>query len=175
MSYWSDMMQDDVYIIAQDGWKGNSDLIPPQLIIKRYFAAEQQAIEQLQLASEAVTRKMEELDEEHAGEGGLLEEAKNDKGKITKVSIKVRLKDSFVDPAAEDERTLLNTFLDLLDKEADAKRRVKDAQRVLDAKVTAQYRLLSEDEVKVLVVDDKWLATLAADVQSELNRISQAL
>ena len=34
---------------------------------------------------------------------------------------------------------------------------------------------LTVDEVKTLVVDDKWLATLAADVQTELDRVSQAL
>ncbi|MBA2396884.1 MAG: type I restriction-modification system subunit M [Ktedonobacteraceae bacterium] len=175
MSYWSDIMQDDAYMIALDGWKANSDLVPPQLIINRYFAAEQQAIEQLQAASEAIAQKMMEMDEEHGGEGGLLEEAKNEKGRITKFSIKARLKDIFADPDAGDERELLNTFLDLLDKETDAKKKVKDVQKVLDAKVTAKYRLLSEDEVKTLVVDDKWLATLASDVQTELNRISQAL
>jgi len=35
--------------------------------------------------------------------------------------------------------------------------------------------VLSEDEVKTLVVEDKWLTTLASDVQAELNRISRAL
>jgi len=30
-------------------------------------------------------------------------------------------------------------------------------------------------EIRALVVDDKWLAQLAADVQSELDRVSQAL
>src|SRR6266487_3057012 len=44
-SDWTDPMQDDVYMIALDGWKANSDLIPPQLIINRYFDAEKQNIE----------------------------------------------------------------------------------------------------------------------------------
>jgi hypothetical protein len=39
----------------------------------------------------------------------------------------------------------------------------------------AVYGQLSESEIKTLVVDDKWLATLAASVESELDRISQAL
>ncbi len=45
--------------------------------------------------------RLEELDEEHGGEGGLLEEAKNEKGKITKASVKIRLKDIFADPDAD--------------------------------------------------------------------------
>ena len=73
MSYWTDSMQDDVYMIALDGWKASIDLIPPQLIINRYFAADQQAIEKLEAANEAIVRKMEEMDEEHGGEGGLLD------------------------------------------------------------------------------------------------------
>ncbi len=68
---------------------------------------------------------MEELDEEHGGEGGLLEEAKNEKGKITKASINIRLKDILADPDATDERTMLNKYLDLLEQEAEASKKVK--------------------------------------------------
>jgi type I restriction enzyme M protein len=175
MSYWSDVMQDDVYVIAQDGWQANNDLIPPQLIIKRYFMTEQQQIEQLEAARDEITRKLEELEEEHGGEGGLLEEAKNEKGKITKSSISTRLKDIMFDPEAMDERAMLNKYLDLINQEAEAGKKVRTAQKALEGKVSAKYEKLSEDEVKVLVVDDKWLATIAADVQGELNRISQAL
>jgi type I restriction enzyme M protein len=32
-----------------------------------------------------------------------------------------------------------------------------------------------QQQIKILVVDDKWMGTLAAIVQSELNRVSQAL
>ena len=175
MSYWTDTMQDDVYMIALDGWKANSDLIPPQLIINRYFAAEQQNIEKLEAARDTITNRLEELDEEYGDEGGLLEEAKNEKGKITKASVKVRLKDIFGDPDATDERAMLNEYLDLLEQETEASKKIKDAQKALDAKVAAKYKVLSEDEVKTLVIEDKWLATLASDVQTELNRISQAL
>ncbi len=175
MSYWTETMQDDVYMIALDGWKANRDLIPPQLIINRYFAADQQRIEELEAARETVARQIEELNEEHGGEEGLLAEAKNDKGKLTRASITIRLKDILTDPDATDERTMLNTYLSLLDQEADANKRIRDAQKTLDTKVTAKYNTLSEDEVKTPVVEDKWLATLAADVQTELNRISQSL
>src|SRR3990172_3054465 len=63
----------------------------------------------------------------------------------------------------------------LLDKQADARTRLKDAQEALEMKVAAKYGTLTEIEIKALVVDDKWLAQLATDVQSELDRVSQAL
>jgi len=179
MSYWSDIMQDDAYLITADGWEAGSDarngLIPPSLIIARYFAAEREAIEQLEARRDAITRQMEELDEEHGGEEGLLSDAKNDKGKLTKVSVAAQLKKIKNDADGADERKLLNAYLALIEQESVANRQVKDAQKQLDAKVAAQYAKLSIEDIKTLVVDDKWLTTLAADVQTELDRVSQAL
>ena len=70
---------------------------------------------------------------------------------------------------------MMNKYLDLLEQEIEASKKIKVAQKALDAKVAAKYKVLSEDEVKTLVVEDKWLATLASDMQTELNRISQVL
>ncbi|QOX77624.1 type I restriction-modification system subunit M [Trichlorobacter lovleyi] len=175
MSYWSEIMQDDVYLIASDGWLGSAELIPQQLIVNRYFAADQQQIEKLETQRDAISRRMEELEEEQSGEDGLLEEAKNDKGKLTSKSIKDRLKVIKNDKDAVDERKLLEQYLELIEQEAAASKKVKESQKALDAKVKARYADLTVDEVKTLVVDDKWLATLAADVQTELDRVSQAL
>ena len=179
MSYWSDIMQDDAYLITADGWQAGNDasngLIPPQLIIARYYGTERDAIETLEAERDAVSRQMEELDEEHGGEEGLLAEAKNDKGKFTKVSVSARLKDIKNDADVADERKQLNAYLALIEQESIASKKVKDAQKLLDTKVAAQYAKLSTDEIKTLVVEDKWLTTLAADVQTELDRVSQAL
>ena len=178
MTYWTETMQDDIYLIAADGWQASRDLIPPELVVARYFGAEQQAIEKLEGEKDAISRRMEELDEEHGGEEGLLAEAKTDKGKLTKVSVKARLRQLTVDNGQlmeEDELKVLSAYLELIEQEAVAGKKVKDAQKALEAKVTAKYRVLTESEVKVLVVDDKWLATLAADVKTELDRVSQAL
>ena len=70
---------------------------------------------------------------------------------------------------------MVKDYLALLEKEAGANDRVKEAQKDLEAKVAAKYGKLTEDEIKVLVVDDKWLAALAKAVQTELDRVSQAL
>lgn len=113
--------------------------------------------------------------EEHGGEGGLLEDAKSDKDKLTKASVTARLKVIKGDAQAADERKALNEFLALAEKDAVASPKLGEAQDALTAKVTAQYGKLTEDEIKILVVEDKWLATLAAAVQGELDRVSQTL
>ena len=181
MDYWAETMQDDVYLLVLNGWKAvldgvpNTDLLAPALLVSRFFAAEAAAIDQLEAAREAVAAEMEEMDEEHGGEDGLLADAKTDAGKLTKASVKSRLADIRFEADADEERTLLTRFLTLADKEAAASKTVKEAKKTLDAKVLAKYPVLTEDEVKSLVVDDKWLARLAADVQSELDRVSSAL
>ena len=181
MDYWAETMQDDAWMIASDGWvatvngKNNTDLIPPALIVARYFAAEQAAIEQFEAERDAISRQMEEMDEEHGGEEGLLGEAKNEKGKLTKASVKSQLMKIRHDKDAADERKLLDAYADLIEQEADASKAVKDAQKALDTKVAAQYAKLTEVDIKTLVVEDKWLVALAASVQGELDRVSQCL
>ena len=187
MDYWAETMQDDVWMIATDGWqavqdgKPNVDLIPTALVVARYFAAEQQAVEALEAERDTITRQMEELDEEHGGEGGLLEEGKTDKGKLTAKSVKDRLKalQALTVRAeiaeAQDEIKALKTYAALLELEATASKKAKDAQKALDAKVAAKYEHLTVADIQALVVQDKWLATLTASVQGELDRVSQAL
>lgn len=53
--------------------------------------------------------------------------------------------------------------------------RLRTAQEDLEAKLDAKYPKLKEDEIKTLVVEDKWLATIAKAVQGELDRVSQTL
>jgi len=181
MDYWAETMQDDVWMIASDGWKAiqdgkpNTDLIPPALIVTRYFAAEQVAIEQLEVGRDAISREMEEMDEEHGGEDGLLAEGKTDKGKLSAKSVKDRLKVIKGDKDAKDELKMLEAYATLIEKEAIASKKVKEAQKALETKVTVKYRQLSEAEIKTLVVEDKWLTAVAASVQGELDRVSQAL
>ena len=181
MDYWANTMQDDVYLLVKEGWKAvldgkpNTDLIPARLIINRYFAADQARIEQLKSERDAITIKMEELDEEHGGEDGLLADAKNDKGRLTKASVKARIAELADGSDASEEKALLRVYSVLLESETDTNQMVKQAVRALDAKVAAKYSKLSKEEIKSLVVDDKWMHTLAAVIEAELNRVSQTL
>jgi type I restriction enzyme M protein len=150
MDQWETSMQDDLYLLVQEGWTAvvegnpNTDLIPQSLMMKRYFAKEQAAVETLEAARDTITRQLEELDEEHGGEEGLLAEAKTDKGKLTKASVKARLADVGMDKSAKDEWALLSDVLKLFEQEAAASKQVKDAQKALDAKVAGHYGKLTE-------------------------------
>jgi type I restriction enzyme M protein len=190
MDYWGATMQDDCYLIAADGWKAEPariiekdkkgkekdkgwacDLAPKELIVGRYFAGEQAALTELQAELESLGAQRTELEEEHGGEEGLFAELE----KINKGNVTARLKEIKGDPDSEEEAEALNTWLDLSKNEAAKKKAIKEADGALDAAALAKYPTLSEDEVKTLVVEDKWLATLAGAVSGEMDRISQAL
>lgn len=199
MDYWAESMQDDVYVLVQDGWqagkvlrelvaqkgeklketpdlvigkaKYKAELIPPALIVACFFAEEQAQVDNLQSALDSANQALESFIEENSGEDGLLNDALNDKDKVTKATVTARLKLAS-DP---DEKAALKQAKKLFDAEADAKKALKEAQEALDLAVFKQYPKLSIDEIKSLIVDDKWLATLESNIVAEIERVTQQL
>ena len=203
MDYWDETMQDDVYLIAADGWvaaakprgiiedkakkiketpdltikrgKYKMDLIPPALIATRYFAAEQVALEELRVEQEDAVRALEEFIEEHIGEGSLLEDAANDKGTVTKIGVVNRLKAMRDELEGDREHAALKHCLALIQAKSKSDKAVRDAQAELDAQVLAHYAALSQDEIKTLVIEDKWFAAIQDMIDSEVQRLTQQL
>jgi type I restriction enzyme M protein len=190
MDYWAETMQDDCYLIAADGWKAETsriieitkkgkekdkgwtcDLIPKALIVARYFAAEQAAIDQLTAELEGVSARLAELEEEHGGEDG----AFADFEKVSKAGVTVRLKEIKGDADVADEAALLSDWLKLDTEKAGQKKRLKEAEAALDIQAYARYPTITEAEIKTLVVDDKWLAALDAAIHGEMDSVSQQL
>ena len=190
MDYWAETMQDDCYLIAADGWKAETtriidkdkkgrekdkgwtcDLIPKALIVARYFAGEQAAIDKVAAEFEGVTARLAELKDEQSGEDGPFA----DFDKVNKASVTARLKEIKGDTEAKDEAAVLTDWLRLNDEEADLKKRFKVAEASLDAQAYAKYSKLTDSDIKTLVVDDKWLAALDAAVHGEMDRVSQQL
>ena len=109
-------------------------------------------------------------------------DAVNNSGNITASSVKARLKALTPDLTTlhetqenDDEHDALEHCLSLLDAKSKAERAVKDAQLALDQQVLAHYTTLTEDEIKVLAVEDKWFASIQSAIESEVQRLTQAL
>jgi type I restriction enzyme M protein len=190
MDYWDSIMQDDCYLIAADGWKAETyrvvetnkkgkevdkgwtcDLVPKPLVVDRYFAVQQAAIREQESKLENVAAQMTELEEEHGGEEGLFVELE----KVNKANVAARLKEIKGDRDAKEEVNALNAWLKLCNQESELKKSLKEAEAELDALAYAKYPKLTEAEIKTLVVEDKWLAVIAAAIHGEMDRISQAL
>ena len=190
MDYWAATMQDDCYLIAADGWvaktsriletdkKGKTkvkgwtcDLVPKPLIVARYFAKEQADIDAAIADLESSTATLAELEEEHSGEDGFLGAL----DKINKAEVNGQLKKIKNDKDTKEETAVLKQWLQLNAEEAELKKAIKEAESALDLLAYQKYPQLTEAEIQTLVVDDKWLTTLAAAIQDELDRVSQTL
>ncbi len=190
MDYWASTMQDDAYLIAADGWvaktsriletdkKGKTkdrgwtcELIPKRLIVARYFAKEQAALEALQAELDAAVASQTELEEEQGGEDGIF----NGYESITTIAVKERIGEIGRDSDGADELKVLKQWWELGSRIAALKRQIRDGEAALDTLAYDKYPALSQTGNQSLVIDDKWMSTLAGTVQEELDRVSQTL
>lgn len=206
MDYWVEVMQDDVYVVTQDGWEGGrvvrqifptkkdgknvwkekhdfefnkerfkAEVIPPTLIEIRFYDDELRILTEYQEQLDSASQALEAFVEGHDDEESLLDEAKNDKGKVTQKLINARIKaleENCTDP---DELEALQGCLKLVKAESSAKKVHKDYKHKLDMLVFKKYPKLSESELKALIVEDKWLATLQGRIIAEIERVTQQL
>jgi len=203
MDYWDETMQDDVYLVAANGWleaaqpralkkndksgvketpdltagrvKYKMDLIPPELVARRFFPAEVAHLDELEAAADAAGAELDAFLEEHGGEEGLLADALTDTGRVTKKSLETALKRVKGNPEAADEEQAIRRALKLVAAKSKADKALRDARKALDQAVLGRYDTLTEEEVKALVVDDKWLASLEQAVREEMERVAQRL
>lgn len=145
--------------------------MPPALLVTRYFATEKLELDQLQVAYDEAAQALESFLEENSGEDGLLADAMNDKEKVTAASIKARFKVA----TDKEEKAVLKTAQALFDAETKAKKAHKEAQEKLDLAVFAHYPKLTDNEIKILLVQDKWKASLADALEAEIERVIQRL
>jgi len=190
MDYWAATMQDDAYLIAADGWvaktsriletdkKGKTkdrgwtcELIPKPSIVARYFAKVQAALDALHAELDAAVASQTELEEEQGGDEGIF--AGYDS--ITAVAVKERIREIGSDRDSGDELKLLKQWLDLGNRIAVLKKQIRESEAELDALAYDKYPELTQANIQSLVIDNKWMATLAGTVQGELDRVSQTL
>ncbi len=155
MTYWLETMKDDLYLIVENGWVANDNLLPGELLFDRYFKEDEQAYQDLELEKEEIGRQKEEFEDEHGGEEGALEEVKNERGNITKGNLRKRIREIEKDPDFAEELKILQDYLDLTDQETAINRKIREARKTLTEKVNKKYKELTVDEIKTLVVDDK--------------------
>lgn len=151
------------------------DLIPPGLIVARYFAAERAELDELIAAHEAAGLAIEEYVEEHAVEDGLLWDTADDDGKVTAPLAKARLRVARGEGAEREELDALTKIIGLYDAESAAKKAAKDASVKLAELTMKQYGKLQTEDIKALVIDDKWGATIEGRVDAEVTKLGQVL
>ena len=189
MSYWEEIMQDDAFLISVNGWNPtvysikdkkdkvtgwDSELIPKNIVIDKYFTKQKESIEKLQEDIDSTSQQMQELDEENQGEEDLFSEVRDD-DKINKKDILKRIKEIKDDSEFADELKVLYEYQKLSEKEKEFRGLIKEAESQLDKDLLEKYQQLKEPEIKEIVIQDKWLASINHSINEEIERISHNL
>jgi len=151
--------------------KYKMDLVPPSLVVARYFPDEQARIDALNVEAEQCAEALQEFIEEHGtDEESLLADALTDKGTLTQRSTKDALDAAKL--AADDEGVAcLRSAMSLMKSEAAAKKEAREAQRALDELVLAKYGDLTDGDVQALVLNSKWLVAAEAGLEAETDAL----
>ncbi|MEK7761922.1 MAG: type I restriction-modification system subunit M [Nitrospirota bacterium] len=189
MDYWAETMQDDCYLIAADGWKAETtriiekdkkgkekdkgwtcDLVPKPLIVARYFAKEQEAIDRLAAELEGVTARLTELEEEQGGEEGAFSEL----DKINKANVAARLKELQRERKTDSSSSFPRRRESSTSNNLDARFHGHDGAAVIAAEAAAPYGDDSVSEMEALLT---WLKLNIdeADLKKRLKEDEAAL
>lgn len=204
MDYWAEIMQDDVYELAADGWEAGNvvtrlkrksgtgekatvksipgigglegRIIPTALIIQEYFADEKQAIDTMTAKAEVLHATMEELREEHGGEDGLLNEVMDEKQKINRKSLDKRIKKlGKRTPENAEEYDILQQYKKLMNEEAELQEKIKKAWAEIEEGMLRKYPALTIEEIQTLVIEKKWIYNIEQRVRAEMDAVSHHL
>ena len=194
MNYWDEVLSDDFYQIAAEGWKAEPhrvlekvksgkkkgemkdigwacDLLPKEVVVGRYFAEEQEQIDELLSQLETAQADLDAMEEEQSGDDGAFAEF----DKVNKQQVSARLKEIKDEAEFADEQAALNGWLDKTKAIAGLKKQIKELDEALNTGVLNHYPKLSEVEIKELVIQNKWMGSLGVMIGEAHKSMVQGL
>ena len=185
LSYWQEVMADDVFLIKYDGYEAGKEvenivettenkkgekkekirgwegkLIPKAIIEKVFFAEERKKIDDAQAIVDETQNRLDEFVEENTGDDGVLGEYLNDKDAIDTKAVNAKLKELKKTTQDSEEYKILLTYTELSAKVKEYTKIVKELHIALDEAEKAKYVELTIEEVKELLVNHKWYYTI---------------
>ncbi|GAA7274792.1 hypothetical protein HpBGD95_09270 [Helicobacter pylori] len=155
-------LEEPDFVIQKTYYK--SDLIPKNLIKQRFFEKETKELEELENALNEKEALLDEFIEEHSNEEGLFYELK-----INESVLKKELKNA----TDLEDKKILKTALELLEAKNKALKMKNKAYEELELKAFHQYKNLEINEIKDLIIKDKWLNSLKNALENKiLKRIN---
>ncbi len=155
-------LEEPDFVIQKTHYK--SDLIPKNLIKQRFFEKEAKELEELENALNEKEALLDEFIEEHSNEERLFYDLK-----INESVLKKELKNA---TDLEDEK-ILKTALEWLEAKNKALKMKNKAYEELELKAFHQYKNLEINEIKDLIIQDKWLNSLKNALENKiLKRIN---
>ena len=175
MNYWTETMQDDCYMVSNDGWKVElseakknpsfrelvCDLLPVPIVVDTYYSTKLAEVQQWEQETEKKQGELESLVEDNA--------EVFDMEKVNEANVK-KAEKATTEPKA---KATLKEYLKLTTEKKEADGKAKKAIAELTDKVREKYTQLTVNEVREMVVIKKWLATVTGRCEDEMQRVTQ--
>ncbi|MGL2348357.1 type I restriction-modification system subunit M [Helicobacter pylori] len=152
-------LEEPDFVIQKTYYK--SDLIPKNLIKQRFFEKETKELEALENALNEKEALLDEFIEEHSNEEGLF-----DGLKINESVLKKELKNA----TDLEDKQILKTALEWLEAKNKALKMKNKAYEELELKAFHQYKNLEINEIKDLIIKDKWLNSLKNALENKIQK-----
>ncbi|MGL2335602.1 type I restriction-modification system subunit M [Helicobacter pylori] len=152
-------LEEPDFVIQKTYYK--SDLIPKHLIKQRFFEKETKELEELENALNEKEALLDEFIEEHSNEEGLF-----DGLKINESVLKKELKNA----TDLEDKQILKTALEYLEAKNKALKMKNKAYEELELKAFHQYKNLEINEIKDLIIKDKWLNSLKNALENKIQK-----
>lgn len=198
LSYWQEIMGDDIYLISVDGYnaarttenimgvytsgkkKGQEKivgwegvLLPKSMIEKAFFAEERRKINEAQNIADETQNSLDVLTEEQTGDEGYLKDYLNDKDKVDAKAVSAKIKELKKAKDNGEEFAILSEHIKLSDTVSKQNKVVKKLNAELEIKVKSQYLELTDEEILELLVNRKWYYTVFDGIKNLYVTASQ--
>lgn len=207
MNYWNDTMQDDCYMLANDGWTfptvravktkvskdkktGEAkrsethclydeivcDLLPVGIILREYFSKETTAIDLLSQRIDNKTSEMATLVEDNMDAFRFSsDDADKEQPNPKEADVKKHVKRAKADGTDKAEQEVWQQWLTLLADRKKLAAELDDKREVLTVAVVEKYAALTEDDIKHLVVERKWLAAVTSSCEALMQNVTHSI
>lgn len=199
LNYWADVMQDDCYMIANDGWtfpevqafKKNSkgkdtscmydeivcDLVPVSIVLAEYFTAETNEIAELSSSIESLQQELSDLVESNTEVFRFNDDDdEDDKPVNVKIAdVKKAIKNAKTDGTTKEDLEILKHWESTYTKKEGYVSQWKQKRTELTEAVVAKYAALTEEEIKTLVVERKWLASVVGGCEALMQNVTHQI
>lgn len=186
MNYWNETMQDDCYMVSRDGWKVTydftkakkptfedmvCDLLPIDIVVHKFFENEHKAIQQVRSEIEQLQAQADQLAEDNPDAFADFFEKVNESNVKKETTTFKKGKSEGTD----EMNVLWLQYLAIYTAKKERGKIEKSLVESLTKKVIAKYDTLTADEIRSLVIYDKWKATIFQRAEAELTRVNQQM
>lgn len=181
VNYLNDTLKDDLYFVQEVGWKAvidrkektdkkgrtiitswSCDLLPKEVVSSMLLPQLCEQIANIQSEIVSLSSDIEQMEEDQTSSGGYLGEEGN-------ASVKKRLTELRNKCLSDevDELKFLEKYNDCLTRITELKKKLKSVTSELDAELTRIYVDFTHDQVRDMVVHNKWLGAIRDSILEE--------